>query len=142
MELKEGQLNAKGMEKLPCKETLKIVGPTHCGEKTKGKMGHYLQHLESCESRGNKTSIHHILQILVWGALPHLKQTDQFILGWYFTGIEMILYAANTDLLRCNAKGGRKSQQVQKGSRRFIDTSPIGSSKGVSSAISWTDYRN
>lgn len=43
--------------------------------------------------------------------------------------MEMILYAADTDLLRCNARGGRQYQQVQKGSRRVIDTSPIRNSK-------------
>lgn len=54
------------------------AGTTHGGEeKIKGKMGHGLQHLESCEASGCRTSIHQILRILVWGALPHLKQIDQ-----------------------------------------------------------------
>lgn len=46
MDLKEGQLNFKGMERLLCKERLKIVGPLIV-EKTKGQMDHGLQHLES-----------------------------------------------------------------------------------------------
>lgn len=41
----------------------------------------------------------------------------------------MILNAANTDLLRCNAKGGGQYQQVQRRYRKFIDIAPIRSSK-------------
>lgn len=66
MELQEGQLCVKGLEKLLCVGEIKNGGNTHCGEeKTKGIVGHGLQHLESCESGGRRTSIHQILQILV-----------------------------------------------------------------------------